>query len=122
MRNVISNKNKIIVTLATQGLPSSFLGKEQPRISFVESQNRYKHVFRVSNLFLSSVTDPNTRVLKGILWNSRELTEIQCRIQENAKYLDGIRDLTATRQAGFAKVLARDAALGKKTVFGIEVT
>ena len=28
---------------------------------------------------------------------------------ENAKYLDGIRDLTATREAGFAKIWARDA-------------
>ena len=27
----------------------------------------------------------------------------------NAKYLDGIRDLTATREAGFAKIWAHDA-------------
>ena len=31
-------------------------------------------------------------------------------------------DLTATLVAGFAKLLARDAVLGKKLVFGIEVT
>ena len=31
-------------------------------------------------------------------------------------------DLTATLVAGFAKLLARDVALGKKLVFGIEVT
>ena len=31
-------------------------------------------------------------------------------------------DLTATLVAGFAKILARDAVLGKKMVFGIEVT
>ena len=44
------------------------------------------------------------------------------RIRENGKFLYGIRDLTATREAGFAESLARDAALGKKTVFGIEIT
>ena len=53
--------------------------------------------------------DTNTRVRKGILSGS----EIQCGIRENAKYLDGIRDLTVTRQGGFAKGLARDAVLGK---------
>ena len=31
-------------------------------------------------------------------------------------------DLTATLVAGFAKILARDAVLEKKMVFGIEVT
>jgi len=46
------------------------------------------------------------------------LTQIQYGIPENAKFLDGIRDLTASREAGFAKILARDAAFGKKTVFG----
>ena len=77
------------------------------------------HVFRVSNLILtsdfsrvlsSSHKDTNTRVRKGILSGS----EIRCGIRENAKYLDGIRDLTVTRQTGFAKVLAQDAVLGKK--------
>ena len=37
--------------------------------------------------------------------------EIQCGIRENAKIVDGIRDLTTTRDAGFAKILARDAVL-----------
>ena len=37
--------------------------------------------------------------------------EIQCGIRENAKIVDGIRDLTTIRDAGFAKILARDAAL-----------
>lgn len=44
------------------------------------------------------------------------------RIRENAKLLDGIRDLTAAREAGFAEILARDAALRKKTVFWVEIT
>ena len=48
------------------------------------------------------------RVWKGIL-GIRDLTKIRCGIRENAKYLDGIRDLTATREAGFAKIWARDA-------------
>ena len=54
--------------------------------------------------------ETNTRVRKGILSGS----EIQCGIRENAKHLDGIRYFTVTRQAGFAKVLAQDAVLGKK--------
>lgn len=44
------------------------------------------------------------------------------RFRETAKLLDGIRDLTAAREAGFAEILARDAALGKKTVFWVEIT
>ena len=36
-------------------------------------------------------------------------------------FLDGIRDLTTTREAGFKKILAWDEALEKQTVFGIEV-
>jgi len=41
------------------------------------------------------------RVLSG--------SEIWCGIRENAKYLDRIRDLTATREAGFSKIWAWDA-------------
>jgi len=37
------------------------------------------------------------------------LTKIRCGFQENEKYLDGIRNLTATREAGFAKILGREA-------------
>ena len=37
--------------------------------------------------------------------------EIQCEIRENLKIVDGIRDLTTIRDAGFAKILARDAVL-----------
>ena len=36
------------------------------------------------------------------------MAKIWCGIRENAKYLDGIWDLTATREAGFAKIWARD--------------
>ena len=41
--------------------------------------------------------------LKGIL-GIRDLAKLRCGIRENAKYLDAIRDLTATREAGFAKI------------------
>ena len=53
---------------------------------------------------------PNTfySVWKGIL-GIQDLAKIWCGIRENAKYLDGIRDLTATREAGVAKIWARDA-------------
>ena len=50
---------------------------------------------------------------EGTLW-IRDLTEILCGIRENANFLDGVRDLIATREAGFAKIFARDAALGEK--------
>ena len=48
------------------------------------------------------------RVWKGIL-GIRDLTEIRCGDRENDKYLDGIRDLTAPREAGLAKIWAWDA-------------
>ena len=48
------------------------------------------------------------RVWKGIL-GIRDLTEIRCGIRENAKYLEGNRDLTDLWEAGFAKIWARDA-------------
>ena len=37
------------------------------------------------------------------------MTKIWCGIGENEKYLDGIRDLTAIREAGLTKIWARDA-------------
>ena len=69
------------------------------------------------SLWLSEtmITLPSCRVWKGIL-GIRDLPKIRCGIRENAKYLDGIRDLTATREAGFAKIWARDAGL-----FGLSV-
>ena len=50
---------------------------------------------------------PRLRVWKGI-FGIRDLTKIPCGIRGNAKYLDGIRDLTALWEAGFAKIWARD--------------
>ena len=56
----------------------------------------------------------SSRIWKGFLgiWDLYE-------IPENAKFLDGIRDLTTTRQAGFPKIFARDVVLEKKMVFGM---
>ena len=54
------------------------------------------------------------RVWKGIL-GIRDLTKIRCGIRENEKYLDGIRDLAATREAGFAKILGREAGYDGKS-------
>ena len=42
--------------------------------------------------------------------------------QDFLSVLEGIRDLIATSEAGFAKLLARNAVLGKETVFGTEMT
>lgn len=48
---------------------------------------------------------------------------MQCRVQENTKFLhDKIWDLISTWEAGFTKILALDAVLGKKMVFRIEMT
>ena len=45
---------------------------------------------------ISDHKDTNTRVWKDILGISQDLTEVWYGIRENAKYLDGIRDLTTT--------------------------
>ena len=54
----------------------------------------------ISALFPScgEETSHNDSVWKGIL-GIRDWTEIQYRIQENAKWFNGIRDLTTTREA-----------------------
>ena len=48
------------------------------------------------------------RVWEGI-FGIQDLTKIRCGIREEAKHLDGKRDLTAFREAGFTKIWARDA-------------
>ena len=75
------------------------------------------NVPRYENFILSYIKslEHNNRVWKGIL-GIRDLTKIRCRIRENEKYLDGIRDLTATREAGLAKIWARDAGFCCLTV------
>ena len=56
-------------------------------------------------------------VWEGILEIPRDLTKIQSGMWENVRFVDWVRDLTATMGARFAKILAK-----KKTVFGTEMT
>ena len=61
----------------------------------------------VANLFGLNVS--RNRVWKG---NSRgiwDLTKLRCEIREKAKYIEGTRDLTTLREAGFAKIWGWDA-------------
>ena len=53
----------------------------------------------------------NSRIWKGI-FGTRDLTKIWCGNRENDKYIDGIRDLTVSREAGLAQNRARDAGCG----------
>ena len=69
----------------------------------------------ICTFFCGKSENSSQRVWKGIL-GIRDLTKTLCGIRENAKFLDGIRDLTATREAGFAKIWARDAGF-----FGLSV-
>ena len=57
------------------------------------------------------------QLLEGLEEHHRiqDLNEIQYGIRENAIFLDWIRDVTATREAGFAKILAQVVVLGKET-------
>ena len=57
-----------------------------------------------ANLFVS-----RDRVWKGNSRGNWDLTKLRCEIREKAKYIDGIRDLTAPREAGFVKIWGRDA-------------
>ena len=93
----------------------TFCGKPKRRktLLLIKLKKTFNHIivvimsilfhFRVYNVLL-----PINRVWKGILGN-RDLTKIRCGIRENKKCLDGIRDLTVTREAGFTKIWARDA-------------
>ena len=50
----------------------------------------------------------NSRIWKGI-FGTRDLTKIRCGNTENDKYIDGIRDLTVSREAGLSQNWAREA-------------
>ena len=60
------------------------------------------------------------RVFPGI-WDMTKKKK-QTKHTRDSGSVNGIRDLTPTREAGFAKIWERDAELGKKTIFGIAVT
>ena len=55
--------------------------------------------------FMSTHWDQSPTSKQGLdgISGIRELTKTLCRIRENARFLIGIRDFTATREAGFAK-------------------
>ena len=59
-------------------------------------------LLRVGSCIIPSVRGEN---------DAEQSDEVQARIRENAKYLDGKQDLTATREAGFTKIWARDAGI-----------
>ena len=44
----------------------------------------------------------------------QDLAQIQFGIRKEAKYFDGTRDWTSLLDAGFPKILARDAGNGEK--------
>ena len=83
--------------------------------------HRHSTVFLIFLKGWFTLTTRFLRVWKGIL-GTRDKSNIQCGILENAKCFDGIRDLTVTRKLRFAKILEREADLGKETVFGVEMT
>lgn len=56
--------------------------------------------------------------LESSILGIRDLADIQCGIRENAEFLDGIRELTTTRETGFAEILERDVVLGKNGTQG----
>jgi len=62
-----------------------------------------------------AITDNRTVIIKGAdrVWKGifgiRDLTKLRCGIRENAKCLDGKRDLNGTREAGFLKICTQDA-------------
>ena len=61
------------------------------------------------------------RLIQGLegIFRIRDLTEIRCGIRENAECLDRQHDLTATREARFIKIWARDAGFRFACLSGI---
>ena len=59
------------------------------------------------------------RVFPGIWELTKKNTPTHMR---DSGSVNGIQDLTPTREAGLAKIWARDGESGKKTIFGIAVT
>ena len=60
----------------------------------------------------------NELKLESSILGTRDLADIQYGIRENAKFLDGIRELTTTRATGFAEILERDSVLVEKRYSG----
>jgi len=53
------------------------------------------------------------------IFGIRDLNNLRCGIGKNDKYIDGIRNLTVLREAGFAKNWARDAGFMFACVSGM---
>ena len=70
---------------------------------------------------LNAFSIPFRRLSFPRVWRIRDLNYLYCGIRENANFLKNT-ELDRPRGAVFAKILARDAVLGKKMVFGIEMT
>ena len=87
--------------------PNSWIPNPEPHITVLTTCRRLKDY----NTGLSS--ESLLRVWKDIL-RIRDLIEIHWGIREKAKFLDVMRDLTATVEAGFA-------VLEKKTAFGVDI-
>ena len=68
------------------------------------------------------ITDSFTRVWKGILGIPAGFDRNTVRERGKRKMSWRDRDLTTTKETGFAKMLTRAALLGKRAVFGIEIT
>ena len=59
-------------------------------------------LLRVGSCIIPSVREEN---------DAEQSDEVQARIRDNAKYLDWKQDLTATLEAGFTKIWARDEGI-----------
>ena len=72
-----------------------------------------------------AITDNRTVIIKGAdrVWKGifgiRDLTKLRCGIRENAKCLDGKRDLNATQEAGFLKICTQDAGFFSLCVWNL---
>lgn len=55
----------------------------------------------------------------NMVWKGIRGAKYSAGFGKKAQFLDGVRDLTATQEMRFAKSLAWDAVLGKKTIFEV---
>ena len=89
--------------------------------------NVWDHMSRVTSRCLDTSNGPPVilpfcfrrffffhRVWEGILGIPRDLTKIQSGMWENVRFVDRVRDLTATRGARFAKILSKTRYSGQR--------
>ena len=69
----------------------------------------FQSIFFIPLINRLDISSP-TRVWKRS-FGIRDLTKMQSEIREKAKYFDGIWGFTVLRQAGFAKIWARDVGI-----------